>query len=46
MVACGGGLLAWGNMTEEKGEGLQASMQITTGMRKKMGQSQAKHLRY
>lgn len=46
MGACGGGLLGQGDRAEDKGEGLQAGMQFTIQKRKKIGESQAKHLRY
>lgn len=46
MGACGRGLLGQEDRAEEKREGLQASMWFTIGKRKKMGGSQAKHLRY
>lgn len=46
MGACGGGLLGQGDRAEDKGEGLQAGMQFTIRKRKKIGESQAKHLRY
>lgn len=46
MGACGGGLFGQGDRAEDKGGGLQSGMQFTIRKRKKIGESQAKHLRY
>lgn len=44
MGVCRGGHLGQGDREEEKGEGLQASMQFTTRMRRNSGRKPSKTL--